>query len=264
MKRAVKYMAGLLAAALLAGCASTEEEPVFAISSTGKEMIATASADAPARTYRFYPGDEVSITAVNRPELNVSAKVDPLGYIAYPYVGQILVRDLTPVELADRLTRALQDGGFYVRPLITVSLMGTKDQFVYVLGEVNKPGQISVSGNVSLLEAIGRAGGQTYNSEMSTVLWIRGKQSPPGVVKLNLSDLGDPRKYDPRLPNLVMIPGDVLYVPDSVIASVERFFKRLGSIIGPIVDLERGLVLWPEVEAFLNNSSTSQQPIVVK
>lgn len=80
--------------------------------------------------------------------------------------------------------------------------------------------------SLTLLDAIGKAGGQTYDAEMSTVLWIRGRQSPPGVVKINLKDLGDSRMREPQIPNLTMIPGDVLFIPDSVIVSVERFMIR--------------------------------------
>lgn len=255
----------LAAAALLGACAATGDTPVEASNPTGKEMMAEAEAR-PAETrpplvYRFYPGDELTVNAVNRPELAVTARVDPYGYIAYPYLGQVSVKNLSPQEVAERLARGLEEGGYYTRPLLHVSLVASKEQFVYILGEVKKPGAIPLIGSLTFLDAIGKAGGQTYDAEMSTVLWIRGRLSPPGVVKINLKDLGDPRRREPQIPNLTMIPGDVLFIPDSVIVSVERFMIRMLNIIRPVVELERGIVLYPDVESVLRGEPTSARNI---
>jgi polysaccharide export outer membrane protein len=257
------------AAALLGGCAATGEVPVEAGNAGGVEMITISEAQPAAQpvsaqpVYRFYPGDELAVIAVRRPELSVTARVDPYGYIAYPYLGQVKVQDLTAAEVAEHLTRGLREGDFYTSPVLSVSLVSAKEQFVYVLGEVKKPGAVTITGSMPLLAAISSAGGQTHDAEMSTVLWIRGRQSPPGVVKLDLAAFGDPRTRDPKIANLTLIPGDVLYVPDSVIASVERFMKRIFNILAPIVLLEQGLVLYPEVERFLRGEDTGRQNQII-
>jgi polysaccharide biosynthesis/export protein len=235
---------------LLGGCAATGTEPIEATNSTGGEMVAQAKVPAP-QQYRFYPGDELSVTAVNRPELSIITRVDPYGYIAYPYLGQVYVKDLTSQEVAERLLRGLQDGDYYRRAALGVQFVASKEQYVYILGEVKKPGPVPIAGSVSLLEALGKAGGQTYDAEMSTVLFIRGRLSPPGVVKLNLADFGDPRSSDPKLVNLTLIPGDVIYIPDSPIVSVQRFANRMFEIIRPFVILESGIVLYDSVERVL-------------
>jgi polysaccharide export outer membrane protein len=251
----VKRCLILVLAVLLSGCAAKGATPIEASNVAGEEMVKNDEASAAGTVYRFYPGDELSITAVNRPELSVSAKVDPYGFIAYPYLGQVNVKNLSAYEVAARLSGALQEQGYYNRTQISVAYVSSKEQFVYVLGEVKKPGEIPISGSIPLLVAIGKAGGQTYDAEMSTVLWIRGRQSPPGVVKLDLEQLGNPRSSKPVLPNLVLSPGDVIFIPDSVIASVERFMGRIMNILQPIVELERGIVLYPDVEAVLRSGS---------
>ncbi len=246
--------------ALLSACAA--DAPIVAADAPGAKMLA-AEAQAP-KIYRFSAGDELSVNAVNRPELTVTVKVDPQGYIAYPYLGQVYVRNLSADEVASRLGQGLKDGEYFNRTALSVSLVGSKEQFVYVLGEVKAPGPVPIVGSVPLLAAIGKAGGQTYNAEMSTVLWIRGSQSPPGVVKVNLESLGDPRATGAQIPNLALIPGDVLYVPDSVIASVERFFNRMTNIIRPFVVLEQGVALYPNVEsAFRGQGGNAQQINIV-
>lgn len=254
-----KWCCGIAAVVLLAGCAATGESPLEAENAAGAEMV-TPSAATPAAppVYRFFPGDEIAISAVRRPELSVTARVDPYGHIAYPYLGQVKVQDLSALEVAERLARGLQEGDYYTNPILHVSLVTAKEQFVYVLGEVKKPGAVAITGSMPVLAAISAAGGQTYEAEMSTVLWIRGRQSPPGVVKVDLKAFGDPRTRDPKIPNLTLIPGDVLYVPDTVIASVERFMIRMYNILRPIVLLEQGLVLYPEVERMLNGDTNGR------
>ena len=239
------------AVALLGACAATGDAPIEAANPTGTEMVAAAKVQ-PQQVYRFYIGDQLSVSAVNRRELTVTARVDPYGYIAYPYLGQVYVKDLNSQEVAERLMRGLQEGGYYNRVVLNVSLVAAKEQFVYILGEVKKPGPVAITGSIPLLDAIGKAGGQTYDSEMSTVLWIRGSQSPPGVVKLDLKSLGDPRSSDPKIPTLTLIPGDVLYIPDSVIVSVERFFNRMFNILRAVVALEQGIVLYDSAERVLS------------
>lgn len=267
MRTLVCLILGLTAAALLGACAATGDAPIEAINPTGTEMVA-ASKTQPPQVYRFYVGDELSIRAVNRPELTIPARVDPYGYIAYPYLGQVYVKDLNSQEVAERLTRGLQEGGYYNRVQINVSLIAAKEQFVHILGEVKKPGPLPVAGNVSLLNAIGIAGGPTYDAEMSTVMFIRGSQSPPGVVKLDLSALGDPRSKNPNIPNFTLIPGDVIYVPDSVIASVQRFFNRMYDIIRTVVALESGVILYDNFERALTgrapaNSGGNTNTIII-
>src|SRR5262245_61600157 len=103
------------AAALLGACAATGTEPVEAVNATGAEILKQAGTQQP-EGYRFYPGDELTVRAVNRPELTVAnLRVDPNGYINYPYLGQVLVKDLTAQEVVERLTRGLQEGDYYRR-----------------------------------------------------------------------------------------------------------------------------------------------------
>jgi len=262
LRTLVNALLMMVAAALVAGCAATGITPLESLNANGAENL---SKDADPEVYRFNPGDQLSVRAVNRPELTVpSLYVDPYGFISYPYLGQVQVMNLTAQEISDRLAQGLRDGDYYKRVDLGVNFLGSKDQFVYVLGEVKKPGPIAFTGRMTLLDAIGLAGGQTYDSEMSTVLWVRGRQKPPGVVKIDLSSFGDARSVDPKLANLPLIPGDVVYIPDSAIASVQRFANRMFDIIRPFVALETGIILYDSVELILrgayprgsNNSTT--------
>ena len=248
LKTLVCWVAGSAAAVLLGACATKLDVPVQPGNSGGVKMVEPAKTELPA-SYRFSPGDVLTVQAVGRPELTVTnLRVDAYGHITYPYLGQVDVRNLTAQEVADRLSRGLLEGDYYKRVALGVSYVESKDQYVYVLGEVKKPGPIPITGQISLLDAIGRAQGQTYDAEMSTVLWIRGSWSPPGVVRLDLTSLGGRENTGPGLPTLTMIPGDVIYVPDQAIVSVQRFFQRMYDIFRGVVTMETSVVLYDSVE----------------
>jgi polysaccharide export outer membrane protein len=234
MRQLLLLVLASAAAALLGACAATGREPVEAINPNGVEIMKSAESQEP-QPYRFFPGDELTVRAVNRPELATTARIDAYGYIDYPYLGQVYVKNLTSKELADRLAKGLEEGDWFKRPVLTVSFVGSKEQFVYVVGEVKKPGPIPINGSIPLLDAIGLAGGQTYDAEMSTVMWIRGRQSPPGVVKVNLAAFGDPRSENPAIPNFKLVAGDVIYIPDSGIVATQRFMNRMSDIVRPFV-----------------------------
>jgi polysaccharide export outer membrane protein len=245
--RIVRCLLPAAVAVLLGACAATGTEPIEAVNASGSEMMKAE----PPGLYRFHPGDELSVSAINRPELTLTTRVDPYGYINYPYLGNVLVKDLTSSEVVERLTRGLQEGGYYKRVTLTVAFVSSREQYVYVVGEVKKPGPIQINGSISMIDAIGIANGPTHDAEMSTVMWVRGRQSPPGAVKVNMSALGDPRAAEAKIPNLRLIPGDVVYVPDSTLAATQRFFNRMFDIIRPFVALETGIVLWNDVELTL-------------
>jgi hypothetical protein len=52
--------------------------------------------------------------------------------------------------------------------------------------------------------------------------------------------------------------GDIIYIPPKGIAKVEAFCQSLDTILSPILNLERGLILWPSlVDAIEDNNDES-------
>ncbi len=55
------------------------------------------------------PMDVVTIRIVTAPDLDTTARVEPDGTIAFPYLGRIKAAGLTEDELAQRIERGLID-----------------------------------------------------------------------------------------------------------------------------------------------------------
>jgi polysaccharide export outer membrane protein len=112
--------------------------------------------------YRLGSGDEVRIITFGADQLSGRFRVDDKGDIAMPLAGNVHAAGLTPDEFASRLAARLQSGRFVRDPSVSAEVLSYRP--VYVLGEVNKPGQYPFQPGMTMLTAVAVAGGFTYRA----------------------------------------------------------------------------------------------------
>jgi polysaccharide biosynthesis/export protein len=95
------------------------------------------------------------------------------------------------------------------------------DRLVYVLGEVVSPGPIMITPEMTLLEALARAGGPTVDAATGSMQLIR-----PDLGERARVSLGDLTMAQ-RERNFLMIENDVLFVPRRGIARVDYWISKL-------------------------------------
>lgn len=95
---------------------------------------------------------------------------------------------------------------------------------VYVLGEVKNPKVINIKGRLTLIDAITEAGGYTADAVTRSVLIVRGELGSQKGIRVNLSQIL--KKADIGQ-NIELKPGDIVYVPRTFIADIERFLKDI-------------------------------------
>jgi polysaccharide export outer membrane protein len=95
---------------------------------------------------------------------------------------------------------------------------------VSVLGEVKGPKMIIVKGKLTLVEAVTEAGGFTDNAHMSSVIVLRGELGAMKGYRVDMARIF--KKGDIGL-NIELEPGDIVYVPRSFIADLERFLRDI-------------------------------------
>jgi polysaccharide biosynthesis/export protein len=171
-------------------------------------------------TYRIGVGDVLAIQVWEENDLTGQYTVEGDGTVAFPLVGRVPAADLAVHDFEASLQTRLADG-YLRRPLVRVQVAEYRSRRVFVMGEVARPGPISLTGELSLLEALSqagslgeRAGGQVF------VLRPRqasgpGQPAVPGqpdideVVRLGVADL-----QAGRLPaNVQLEHGDTIFVP---------------------------------------------------
>lgn len=172
--------------------------------------------------YEIHVGDELDVKFFFNPELNERVIVRPDGRISLQLVPEIVVAGLTPRGLTERLkeeySRELS------KPELTVIVRTFSAQRIYVGGEVEKPGEMRLTGALTTLQAVAMAAGFKDTARLSEVIVIRrNPDRTPLVIPVNLkhaidgSDVGQ---------DVALLPYDVVYVPKSTLANVNKFVDQ--------------------------------------
>jgi len=179
--------------------------------------------DASSSAYRLNTGDIISIDFKYMNELDKkNIHVLPDGTISAIGLENLQVQGLTLAELDSIATKTyavdLRD------PDIAIIVEKIGRQFVYVLGEVNRPGSYDISvGRPGLFQSISLAGG--FSPDANTKEVVVARVTPEGFQYrvANLSKLNSSLTIDLSL--LDIRANDVIYVPRSGLGDL-RYFSR--------------------------------------
>lgn len=174
--------------------------------------------DAPTN-YVVGPQDVLTITSFDQEDLSGKYPVDADGTFTFPLVGRVKAGGLTLRELEAELKKLLKDG-FFKDPQLAVGVETYKSQKIHIVGEVRNPGTYALTGEMSLIEAIARAGSTlpTASGEALIVRARSGKQvtgplMPNGVdneaITVDLKEL----QSGALSKNVALKDGDTIFVP---------------------------------------------------
>ena len=235
-----------LASTFLLGCASTTPLPEAA-KPEDLPAVSLKSAD-----FILGVGDTVEIAVYRQDDLKRSVKIDTSGKVMFPLIGDIQVAGKSVFKLRDELKERYSF--YYVNPQVTVTVTTISSKKFMVLGEVNSPGIFTMDTDLTIVEAIANAGGMTRDAKQNNVIVIRRGKEKPEILSFDFKDIwgkGDITR------DVTLQPGDIVYASTKTIADVSRFMQYIGQIIMPIVGLEGGIALWPQVIDSLKGKSTS-------
>ena len=178
--------------------------------------------------YRFYPGDEIEVSAPSAPELNKTVTVQPDGRISLPLIPATMAADRTIPELQAALSRAYASQ--LLRPVIEVSPKAAPLK-VFVGGEVGSPGVIDLQGDSDALRAIIQAGGVRPSADLGKVVILR--RGPDGRGMMRIVNLGRGLK-SPMADLTPLRRFDIVYVPRSGVANAGLFVQQYLRDLQPI------------------------------
>ena len=135
--------------------------------------------------------------------------IDENGCIDIPSLGRVKVAGLTRAEVSAKVQSLLRDGKLN-DAVVTVS---SYDQYITVMGEVARPGRVSIAkDNITLLEALGAAGDLTIQARRDNILVLRqeGNETKSYYVDIRSKDLLNSPVYNLR-------QNDVIYVQPNTV-----------------------------------------------
>jgi polysaccharide export outer membrane protein len=182
--------------------------------------------------YRIEPDDSLELTFRYTPEFDQEVTVQPDGFVQLKGLqNDVHIQGLTVPEVIDALKKA------YVNvlndPVISVVLREFEKPYFVAGGQVGKPGKYDLRGDTSAAQAIAIAGGFVDFAKSKQVLLFRRYSDDTVEVKvLNLKKVLSSK--DPQ-EDLMLEPGDMLYVPKTFMATIDRFLPRtsLGTYFSP-------------------------------
>lgn len=164
-------------------------------------------------------GDRIAIKVFGEPDLSSdNYRVDSIGYLQVPLVGEIIAGGQTPKELADEITRRLATR-FVRDPQVTVAIIDRPRATFTVEGDVEQPGVFEANPGTSLLTALAQAKSPTKTAKLSEIMVFRTINGRRAGGRFDLVAIRRGRSPDPQI-----LAGDTIVVGNSALKSTWRDF----------------------------------------
>jgi polysaccharide export outer membrane protein len=162
------------------------------------------------------PEDVLKVTVWKSPDLSGEMTIRPDGTITMPLIGDVPAAGLTANVLAKRIGDRLTE--YVSSPIVTVQVKEVNSYFIYVLGEVVKPGKYPLKSYANVVQGISLAGGFGPFASKSKIKVLRNVSTgSEGHEKKRQVEI--PVHYDDILKgtavpgNFILRSGDVIVVP---------------------------------------------------
>ena len=172
------------------------------------DTLFAQDANLPDKAYAVLPGDVLQISVWKEPDLQMEVLVRPDSAFSFPLAGDISTKGLSVVELqaelAQRLSRYLSN------PVVTISVSQVLGNKIYVIGQVNKPGDFVVNPQVDVMQALSMAGGLTAFADTNDIKILRRTGARQTAISFKYNEV---LKGKDLAQNIVLQSGDIVAVP---------------------------------------------------
>jgi polysaccharide biosynthesis/export protein len=212
MSRIVISILITVATALISAAQTHPPEAENAVSSVVAEpdqpnvTVTTGSAFA-GPSYEIGANDLLHIAVWKEPELTVTVPVRSDGMISVPLLNDVLAAGLTPMQLSALLSQKLKK--YVTAPRVTVVVNQTNSHRVYVVGEVLHSGPISLSHDMTPLQALATAGLSQF-ANIRKIYILRTDSGQTQKIPFNYKQV---LKGEAMSQNIPLKPGDTIVVP---------------------------------------------------
>ena len=159
------------------------------------------------------PEDLLVVTVWRNQDLSREVVIRPDGMISMPLIGDVKAAGLSSDVLAKRIAERLTE--FMSSPTVSVQVKEVNSYFIYVLGEVAKPGKYPLKSYGTVLQGVSLAGGFTPFASKNKMRVVRNVDEGNGERReLHIPvGFGDLTNGTGPVGNFVLKSGDTIVVP---------------------------------------------------
>jgi polysaccharide export outer membrane protein len=175
----------------------------------------------PIPSYTIACTDRLRIAVYQEDDLSVISRVDAKGTVNLPLVGEIAIAGKTVSEAQKIIEAAYQTGRYLKNPQVTINIEEYAPRVVSIQGMVRNPGSypLPIEATMTVLELVTKAGGLTDTAKGTAITVTRlttdGKKT---VFNVDIESLIRGREKAKASDNsLILLPGDIVYVPERII-----------------------------------------------
>ena len=173
----------------------------------------TPQSSVPTRDYRLAANDLLDFRVFQEPELDAVVRVSGDGLASFALIGPVQIGGRTISEATDLIEARYRDG-YLKNPQASLTVRSYARKLFTILGQVQKPGSYDMQGTnqITLLQAIGMAGGYTKIADPANVTVKRLEAGGERVLKFNAKRMarGEDRT------TFFIKTGDVISVGESI------------------------------------------------
>lgn len=157
--------------------------------------------------YLIDKGDILEINVWKEEELTRTLKVRVDGKISLPLVDDIQAAGRTPLELKETIREALAD---YIEvPQVTVIVQEQSGQY-FLIGEVANTGAFPLQKDLTVIQALAKAGGFTEWADKDSILLLRREQGEEKRIEVDYDAIVAGKASHS---NVLIQAGDTIIVP---------------------------------------------------
>jgi polysaccharide export outer membrane protein len=167
----------------------------------------------PPSSFLLGPEDVLTVTVWRNQDLSREVVVRPDGMISMPLIGDVPAAGVSTDVLAKRIAERLVE--YMGNPTVSVQVKEVKSYYIYVVGEVTKPGKYPLQSYATVLQGISLANGFTPFASKNKMHVVRMVRNGTG----RMEEVRIPVGYDDlvagksKVGNFILRSGDTIVVP---------------------------------------------------
>lgn len=161
------------------------------------------------QSYEIQAGDVLFVSVWKEEDMQREVLVGPDGTISFPLAGDMSISGKTVAQVRAELVGRISE--YIPDPSISVSIVKVAGNKIYVLGQVNKPGEFVIDRQVDVMQALSMAGGMTPFADLNDIKILR--RGNDGIQQVMMFDYKRVSRGKSLNQNVILKSGDTIMVP---------------------------------------------------